>query len=678
LFRGFAATTVLAVVASLGLGVWIVAGALIAVDESANGSSASQLSVTTLDKGTNEAEAERAIARAARHHRVNIALIVPDMDGKQGTWNLFVYAGDPSNHSLSERPFDPTITLNIRPATAIGPESVQNRYLTTASGQQLVALQADLRAQGVQSESDEISPFAAAFFVLEDQGRQFVVVVTAVGVILAFSAEALLRRRRQALRRISGWSRREMALREAREAATLTGIVAVTLTVLGSVGLGLYNGFAGLERLVPQVIGTWAVAALLLTVIHVAVATWPRPRHTSQVFAGAAPSALRSAAPAVLHGAVVFLAAASLAAISSSLATSVSLKEALERQAPLAHWDQVSGAAASAFDDTFDDRFAPVVRREMREGRVIFVAHEYSGTPNYNFGPSGDDHLTVNREYLEHVHVSNDHESRVILPPSAPTTADLLIPESLRSERHRIESEYRSWFDFEADATPSDTPALDLRVQLIADGQFTPDLGDEGNPELPARVGNVLLVIPDDAKWIDSSFLSTTVMNGQALFSDPGALRTGVDEAGVRGAIFAFTPFGDTIERQLAELNGEIRRLEAATLMALIVLAFAAWTTVIHHGARRRTERRVLALCGRSRWSTHGRFLTASFALTTVVAAIALTGGARSISESIVAGGLCLLADIAARLCATIVLLREDTRILRQSRTKSRPKEFHG
>jgi hypothetical protein len=672
--KRFAATTVIAVAAVFVITSWTAAAGQSELDQGLYAVAPGELTVSQLGSQST-AEAKRTIAETARRHHVDLSLAVPDIDGTIGVWDLYTFAGDRggsrANGEFPMRLFDASTRIHTHPAAAIDTEDLRGRYLVSASSPKLQAVVADLTRSGLTVQAMTIPAWALPFVALQDGGTGLVVLVSALGAILALWSEALRRQRRQGVRRISGWSRRETVLREARDISLLIGGVILATTVAGAVALFFYNGFIGVGRLLPQLAALWALAALLIVLFHLAFMAWPRVQKIPRIFAGAAPSRLASTVPVVIHTAVVFVAVSGLVSATSALDAAKSLEQTLEHQARYSRSVRVSLGVAWAFDSSLDESFGAVVRSEMRAGNAVMAQHNAANDPNYAYGPDGSQTMTVNRAYLQHETLLAPDGRKLNLPGDSSGRLDLLLPLSLRPEKERILAEYREWLAYQQESG-AEAARTTMRVQYIADRQVTPDLGDDDDPHLPARSDNVIAVLPDDAALASSAFLTEAAGNGQVLFSDPAGLRAALDNAGLSGFVSSYTRYGDNVNRQLVEVRGEAERLSVASVLALAVLMFATISMVGHHAARRRSQRRVLTLTGRSAWAAHGSFLALSAATTIVVAVFAVATTAAPATTLTAVAALCVLVDIATRVVGLGILSRADARALRESSPRPR------
>jgi hypothetical protein len=672
--KRFAATTIIAVAAAFVVTTWTAVTGQIGLDQGLYSLAPGELTVSQLG-AQSTAEAKQTIAETANRHHVDLSLAVPDIDGTVGVWNLYTFAGDRGgshvDDSLPTRLFDASTRIRTHPAAAIDTEDLRGRYLVSASGPSLQAVVADLTRSGLTARAMTVPTWALPFVALQDGGTGLVVLVSALGAILALWSEALRRQRRQGVRRISGWSRRETVLREASDMGLLIGGVILATTVAGAVALFVYNGFVGIGRLLPQLAALWALAALLLVLFHLAFMAWPRVQKIPRIFAGAAPSRLASAVPVAIHTAVVFVAVSGLVSATSALDAAKSVEQMLEHQARYSRSVRVTLGVAWAFDNSVDESFGSIVRSEMQAGRAILAQHNFADDPNYAYGPDGSQTMMVNRAYLQHEALLASDGRKVKLPGDSSGRLDLLLPLSLRPEAERIVAEYGEWLSYQQESGAPGAPAT-LLVQYIADRQVTPDLGDDDNPHLPARSGNVIAILPDDAAPASPVFLSTTAGNGQLLFSDPARLRAAIDKAGLSGVVTSYTRYGDNINRQLVEVRGEAQRLTVASVLALAVLMFATISMVGHHAARRRSQRRVLTLTGRSAWTAHGGYLGLSAALTIVVAVFAVATTTAPAATLTAIAALCVLVDVTTRLVGLGIVTRADTHLLRDRSPRPR------
>lgn len=665
----FAATTVLAVATSLVVGIWLSVTLLVELDHDAGGQFPSRLVISELAEGVSSADAREALGAAARSHTVNIALLVPDVNSRGPAWDRYLFTGNPSDSSLQAPPFDPSVTIRTHQAWESEDLELRGMYAVTVRGSELDALVSELNREGLHTSSDEFSLVLGFASVALEPGSPLVVSVVALGSLVAIAAEALQRRRQQAVRRSLGWSRPEMLVREAGELSLLLGGAALGLAAVGTVCLSFYNGFAGVGRLVPLVGYAWGATLPLVMAAYLGVQSWPRIARTAGVFAGQSPTLQRRLLPRLVCVLLVALTVSGLVGSSSSLASAQLLEGTLSRRAPLADTARIGVGVATVSNEAFDRGFGKVVRSELSARQALFAGHDDS--PNYPNGPFGPNHLLVNRAYLKREPVRDINAQPLHLPPSSPRSFDILIPVSLEGERDRIVTEFEEWLDFQKEFTGAVRPST-VRIQLIADGQDTPDFGDGDIPgDVPTRTGNVIAVVSDDASAIADEMLSSYAGNGQMLFTDPASLRTALDRSGFAGAITAIDRYGDTIIRQLVEIRAEIARLLTASVMALIVLAFATWSSVAHHGVRRRVERRVLTLTGRSRWAAHVRYLVTSTTLSATVAtfAAALVGAT---TTAFAAGAVCVALDTIVRLIGIVLLARRDGHHLRNRLTAPR------
>ncbi|MCU1529148.1 MAG: hypothetical protein JWP75_2911 [Frondihabitans sp.] len=672
--RGFAVTTVLAVTSLLVVGAWFVSSMLIDADRFGWGQSPAHLDVSKIDDDLTRADTEALLARTADSHGVDIALLVPDINGDDERFEAFIFKGAPGDNTLAGRPFDVGMKVVDRPASALRDENLLGVYATTATGTTLDAVGSALRAGGLEVDTTEMGPLLLPLFTLEDPGRKIVLVTTILSCALALAGESLRRQRRHAVQRVNGWSRLEMVRREAKDFTLLfVALLAPTVAVAVATA-GLYNGFAASDRLWPQLALTWAGSGFILLVAHVAVATWPSLSSTPQILAGAAPGTVRTAVPLVVQATVVVVACLGVSEASAAIDEGATAKAALSGQSNLAHGVRLGLGAAwgRGEDESIDTALGSAVRGQLRANEAVLAEHEFSlppglpFAPNYPNGPDGTNSMIINRAYLAQLGVAGESEAPVTLPHQRSDTIDLLLPDNLTSERTRIEQEFHEWFTFQKELGGVLVDSMRIRVHLIASDQVTPDLSDEENLGLTPRVNNVLAVLPDDAGPASTTFLSLAAGNGQMIFLDPDSLKTAIEERGQSDSVLSYTRFGDSLHRQLALAQGQIDRLSAAVVITFAVLALAIGMSVAHHGVRKRPQRRVLVRVGRSAWVAHGSFFAIASAVSFFAVGLALFLDHEPLMP-LAAVGLALIIDVSVRLVGIGVLSARDTSDLRHT-----------
>lgn len=667
--RGFAATTILAVVATMVAGVWLATSVLVQLDRFAGGQSPSRLVISELSEAVTKADALDVLADEARNYKVNLALLVPDLGGNERVWHQFVFEGDPLDKSLEAAPFDPEMTIRTHSSSKIEREDVRGIYAVTADGETLDALANDLNARGLKTSAERLALPVALGSAAFEPGTSLVLLVVVLGTVLAVLSEADARRRRQAVRRFVGWSRCKSLARESLEMMLLIATTIALLTAVGTGALWIYNSLQGVRRLMPLIGLTWGAAIVVVTTLFLLASSRPGLARAAGVFAGHAPPLRRRVIPVACCVVLVSSTVWGLVGVATTLESTQLLEQTLARRAPLADTVRIAVGVATVSNKDFDTGFGKIVRSELSARRALIAGHD--DAPNYPNGPFGPNHLLVNRAYLEKEPVRDTRAQPLKLPPSSPKSFDILIPASLEVERERIVKEFEEWLDFQEEFTGAIRPST-VRVQLIADGQDTPDFGDGYIPgDVHTRTGNVIAVVSDDASAVADEMLSSYAGNGQMLFTDPALLRSAIDKGGFAGAVSAIDRYGDTIIRQLAEVRAEIARLLTASLMALVVLILATWSSVAQHGVRRQVERRVLTLTGRSRWAAHARYLVTSVALSAGVASLAAALVGATVTAFAV-GAVCVALDSTVRFAGMHILDRQDRRLLRSRVTVTR------
>ena len=218
--KAFAAATVVAVAAAILAATALVVSVVGTLEASGALVGRSLVALTDLPYGLTKSEQVHTLTSVATKSDVSLAMLVPDRDARPDVWTAYVFRGQPTRPALRgelhNRPIGDGADLDLRTNFAIdGSAKARERFLEGLG-----------RAQ---YEFVDVTPRApvALVFVSSEPGTLAALLATALGIVVALIAESTRRAARQVIRRTVGWSRRQIAFREAAEMGALVGALVV-------------------------------------------------------------------------------------------------------------------------------------------------------------------------------------------------------------------------------------------------------------------------------------------------------------------------------------------------------------------------------------------------------------------------------------------------------------------
>ena len=580
LIRGFAAATIVAMVAAalfLGALLVYVVGTL---ESHGLLLGRTMIDITAVPETLPKAEQLDAFRERAAQHDVSLALVVPDRAGEPAAVDVYAVRGQVPA---------PVFWADIEafPADRIGDASILWTYAVDGSASDVSAFLAALRGAGVVAY--EVTPDATVVLgaLSLAPGVPALAGAVAVSLVIALAAEATRRAARQRSRRIVGWSRGRILVRESAETTTLllSGVFVVHLAIAAWMiadGAAAPVWWSAVRVASASILGSVA----LLVVVQVALTV-----------ACSGLSRLRPRFPEVVVG----LCASAL--VFATVSDGFSVLRTTEARAGL---EQHLADEAARGDDVVLTTASTSLADEVALGRVGRAAVEQGAACLAQTNLVEGALVTVPACAPRHVVAGSDEV--VVLVPTARESS---LPALESAVREALADGWELDREAEAPVPPTSAP-LPIRIERVAS---TADFVESVSrwviwsiAPAPEPLDLPVIVLPS-IEALALNRVGLAVRNAELRFAADFPLEDALQHAAVRDVVVQFNRVGAQVEQQLVELRTERALVSSAVIGAVVGLVFAASTMIAAHRVRSRSARRLRTLVGRSAAASHGRFI---------------------------------------------------------------------
>jgi hypothetical protein len=646
----------------------------ISVDEMRPAGTRSACTVTQVDSPTKQ-DALDAIQAAADDVGRDIFKVQPDATNSTRSRTLFAFATGPSTSPSTLRPFaGQTMATRVRPAADITTEDLRGRYVTDAEPAEMGRLLAVLEQAGLTAQNDSLSGLRGTLLIAAMAiGRGNLagaLVVTAAALWLAIAYSVSRNRKIYAIRALHGF-RRGANLRAELTGATTTFCIGLAgLAVVGLPTLGVLTRFTQFPTFLQVLAVTVGILyAWVILLAALAVATLPSASIPAVLKGEQVPvrTAVLASATQVLVLAIVF--ATTSAAMTRIDAVSGSIDATR-------HWTQgdplyalrVSVSATGHMDGqkAAAPGLAATIATMEAAGQVLLAHYEGSNQPDETTGtPSADQTFTpliVNDAYLDR-QVVNDADGHRLTHLAAPgDTFTLLVPTTYRGDREALLATYAENFEFTCSLDLGDdvcdprgtiidtAPSQDLF--LFNGTQFMPA---EAQQDAATLHDPVVAVVPASSKLISPLYAVSIASQDNLFFTDPVALRTGLEAHGAMVTFQGIDNAADAVTAAVAISRSELRMDAFSLALGWGVLVLSSIVMVTVYCDRRKRPMFVQLIHGFGFTERHLTYLAGVIILSavgiavTAATATGLTGG----RELAIA-----LGSIGAQLAVALVAIR--------------------
>jgi hypothetical protein len=616
LIRGFAAATITAVAAAALAVAGLVAFVAGSVEADGYLTGRTTIGLTELPFGPDKDEHIEMLSTLARDNDVTLTLLVPDRSGARNTIDAFALTG-----SVSEPVFWGTVIE--RSADAVGDAVILWTYGVDGSADNVTGFLDDLVVNGFAYMDETPSPLVVGRALLDKPGLPVIVEMVILALMIAFVAESERRAQRQRVRRLVGWSRREIVGQEFADIACL--VVGTFVMVSGA--------FAALLAVRGASPAMWAFCAARTVILAPVVIVVIVGSHVGFSLI----SGRRAFRPDVARWRPIVVGAVGLGL--AVILTSSTMALATQRQTTVALERSLAAEAASGDDVTLGIGIADE-NQDLALGQVALRAFAH-GTASMAMTNALPDAVVVIGE-----------------TPGVPAAAGrfdgvtVLVPTTLADEGEMILREVRQSF---ADgwAVDDDSPprAPNIRALLVESTRPTVESIDRWVDWAFGRSSNwpeIPVVVVSDARDMAPNRIGTATHNGEVRFADRAALLHELRAADLMDVVTQVNRTGTTIERQLAEVREDQMMAFVAMFGAGVVAVFAAGMLAADHHIRSRRASRLRSLVGRHPIVDHLPFVVvaASACAATTTETVALVGSATGSTLLLVALGTGLAAAV--------------------------------
>lgn len=576
------------------------------------------IGLTDLPFGPDKDEHVEMLAHIADDNHVSLALLVPEPSGERDTIEAYVLSGAVSAPAFWG-------TMLERPATAVGDTVILWTYGVEGSAADVARFLDDLASQGFAFVDETPSPLIVGAVLLGDPGLLSIAAMVALAVVIAFVAESERRAARQRVRRLAGWSRRQIARQEL---ADVTCLVAVVFVVV----FGAFAAFLALRGASPAVWAFSAVQTAVLVPIGIVAVVGSHLGFSLISGRRAARPDVGRWRPVAVGGAGLGLAvilASSTAALSAQCESTAALERSLAAEATRGddvtlgigladeHQDLALGRIALG---SFASGTASMAMTNALPNAVVVIGD----TPGVSSGVVRRDGVTV------------------------------LVPAALAEERTSILNAVRQsiadGWEVDDGVPPRDPPIRATIVDRTRPTVESIDRWVDWAFEKGANWPDIPVVVVSDPRDLAPNRIGTATHNGEVRFADRAKLVQELRAAHLTDVVTQVNRVGATIERRLAEVREDRTMVLVAMFGAGSVVVFAAGMLAADHCTRTRRASRLRALVGRHPIVDHLPFVvvaTSAWAATTTVTT-ALVGAA--------SGSVLLLAALGTSLGAAALL----------------------
>lgn len=523
-----------------------------------------------------------------------------------------------SDHSLTEsydafsRSFKTTV-LPITASETVDPRGIYLIYGDSKVGQSVAHT---LTAAGftADTESRSVALFTLAQ-ILETPGLLPLIVVVLAGLVLALFYQATRARRILALKTVHGFSEFEGIGDELAGLARFIALVALVVAGVSAFALYIYNGLAQFGAFVWYLAAAVIIVSVLaITIYWAALLFLPNARLT-ELLKGKKPMVYLASIAVFVQCLMTFTLYSALVTTSKQAEVAASASSQLE------NWRAEADLITLRFNPNFTEAefqslrtpFEKIVRQKEAAGTLVLASHPIDPMPG-EYGPDVGNSLTINNEYLVR-HPVLDEGGHSIGPIQVqPYTMTLLIPAPLADRADEIVASFQTTADFEVQQSKdAPTPAkVTINTMFTKAGQDVFNYGGTFSMRETTQHDPVIAVIPAETGILSSAYYLANATSGGVLLDDPESTIRSLDQSGIRPYLASISTASDYALAEIQRLELEVRGLQAAIGLTLVLLVFTIGVLVATYCEATKHVLFVRFIHGWPFWRIHALYITAS------------------------------------------------------------------